>query len=162
MIKAQKWTSEFNRAEAYLMERFPLWVISVSFVSWWRGWLRGWHWGEVGGSSRCIARVPLDPCQLLSLSFVQSVVATIQHGKWHSNWTCWQTYKRCYTLVYSGKCFLFLRQMKFVAHVKLVRSETGRFSCERVRGWWSFLGDEGSVDSRVYVQSWMMRWFGRC
>lgn len=36
----------------------------------------GWVWA--GGSSRCIACVPPDPCHPLSLGFIQLVVATIQ------------------------------------------------------------------------------------
>lgn len=62
------------------VELLPPWLISVSFVPWWRGRMRGRHRGRVSRSRRVARRSPRPPCQPLSSGFFRPAVATIRRG----------------------------------------------------------------------------------
>lgn len=75
-IEARAWI----RRSCSRAELLPSWLISVSFVPWWRGRIRGRHRGRVSRSRRVARCSPRPPCQPLSSGFFRPAVATIRRG----------------------------------------------------------------------------------
>lgn len=96
-----------------------LWVISVSFVSWWRGRMRGWHWGRVGGFEQQLVFLQTLVIHSVPASFSRLL---LRYNRGNDT--------RAVTFFQSGKDFLFDIWNVFPASRWRLVVKPGAISCE--------------------------------